>query len=131
MNKFEIAKITESIILENCNRVGRAAAFSVAIIMLVYLPLMVLEGVEGRMFRPMAITVALALGAALLFSLTVFPASLAIAFQKPIFHKSHYWDWLEEKYRILLIWGFHHKKNFFYCNRAGRLIAITRNYSWF
>jgi len=110
MNKFEIAKITESIILENCNRVGRAAAFSVAIIMLVYLPLMVLEGVEGRMFRPMAITVALALGAALLFSLTVFPASLAIAFQKPIFHKSHYWDWLEEKYRILLIWGFHHKK---------------------
>src|SRR4029078_5575677 len=41
---------------------------------LVYLPLMALEGVEGRMFKPMAITVALALGGALLFSLTAFPA---------------------------------------------------------
>src|SRR4029078_2703293 len=44
---------------------------------LVYLPLMALEGVEGRMFKPMAITVALALGGALLFSLTAFPALAA------------------------------------------------------
>jgi cobalt-zinc-cadmium resistance protein CzcA len=47
------------------------------IILLVYLPLMALEGVEGRMFKPMAITVALALGGALLFSLTAFPALAA------------------------------------------------------
>ncbi|MBK8396798.1 MAG: efflux RND transporter permease subunit [Leptospiraceae bacterium] len=113
MNKFEIAEVTESIILENCNRVGRAATFSVAIIMLVYLPLMALEGVEGRMIRPMAITVALALGAALLFSLTVFPASLAVVFQKPIFHKSHYWDYLEEKYKLLLDWAYHRKKQIY------------------
>ena len=39
---------------------------------------MALEGVEGRMFRPMAITVALALGGALLFSLTAFPALAAV-----------------------------------------------------
>ncbi|HMW07083.1 MAG TPA: CusA/CzcA family heavy metal efflux RND transporter [Leptospiraceae bacterium] len=110
MNRFQIAETTESIILENCNRVGRAAAFSVAIIMLVYLPLMVLEGVEGRMFRPMAVTVALALGAALLFSITVFPASIAVIFKEPIFHKSHYWEILERYYKIILHWGFKHKK---------------------
>ena len=58
-------------------RAARPVAFSLLIILLVYLPLMALEGVEGRMFQPMAITVALALGGALLFSLTAFPALAA------------------------------------------------------
>lgn len=59
------------------SQVARPVAFAVAIIFLVYLPLMSLQGVEGKMFRPMAITVALALAAALLFTLTTFPAALA------------------------------------------------------
>ena len=57
-------------------RAARPVAFAVAIILLVYLPLMALEGVEGKMFRPMAITVALALGGALLFTLTDLPGRL-------------------------------------------------------
>jgi cobalt-zinc-cadmium resistance protein CzcA len=56
------------------SRAARPVTFSLAIILLVYLPLMALEGVEGRMFKPMAVTVALALGGALAFSLTAFPA---------------------------------------------------------
>ena len=56
---------------------ARTVTFAIAIILLVYLPLMSLEGVEGRMFKPMAITVAMALGGALLFTLTVFPALAA------------------------------------------------------
>ncbi|MCB1177930.1 MAG: efflux RND transporter permease subunit, partial [Leptospiraceae bacterium] len=79
----ETEELTTNIITESCKRVGSAAAFSVAIIMLVYIPLMTLEGVEGRMFRPMAITVALALGAALLFSITSFPAMVSLAYKKP------------------------------------------------
>ena len=59
------------------SKAARPVAFSLLIILLVYLPLMALEGVEGRMFKPMAITVALALGGALLFSLTAFPALAA------------------------------------------------------
>lgn len=62
------------IIATSMGQSARAVTFSVAIIMLVYLPLMTLEGVEGRMFKPMAITVALALLGALLFTLTTFPA---------------------------------------------------------
>ncbi|HLK90881.1 MAG TPA: CusA/CzcA family heavy metal efflux RND transporter [Polyangia bacterium] len=58
-------------------KAARPVAFSLLIILLVYLPLMALEGVEGRMFQPMAITVALALAGALLFSLTAFPALAA------------------------------------------------------
>jgi cobalt-zinc-cadmium resistance protein CzcA len=64
-------------------RAARPVAFSLLIILLVYLPLMALEGVEGRMFKPMAITVALALGGALAFSLTAFPALAATLLRPP------------------------------------------------
>src|SRR5262245_26318313 len=65
------------LVAQSMSKAARPVAFSLLIIMLVYLPLMALEGVEGRMFKPMAITVALALGGALLFSLTAFPALAA------------------------------------------------------
>jgi cobalt-zinc-cadmium resistance protein CzcA len=64
-------------------RSARPVTFALAIILMVYLPLMALEGVEGRMFRPMAITVALALFGALAFSLTAFPALAAYALSSP------------------------------------------------
>ncbi|NUM42226.1 MAG: efflux RND transporter permease subunit [Leptospiraceae bacterium] len=110
LNEEEKKELSQDIILSGCIRVARAATFSVAIIMLVYLPLMALQGVEGRMFRPMAITVALALASALLFSLTTFPAALSFLFQKPVFHQSVYWDRLSEKYKIFLKWGMKNKK---------------------
>ncbi|MEZ4390612.1 MAG: CusA/CzcA family heavy metal efflux RND transporter [Polyangiales bacterium] len=62
--------------------VTRPVVFSVAIILLVYLPLLTLQDVEGKMFRPMAATMAMALGASLVFALVVFPAA-AVTFLKP------------------------------------------------
>ena len=59
-------------------RVIRPVAFAVAIIMLVYVPLLGLEGVEGRMFRPMATTMAFALLGALIYSLVFLPALLTM-----------------------------------------------------
>ncbi len=56
----------------------RPVAFAVAIIMLVYVPLLGLEGVEGRMFRPMATTMAFALLGALIYSVVFLPALLAL-----------------------------------------------------
>src|SRR5262249_17534067 len=55
------------------SEVARPVAFGVAIIALVYVPILTLQGVEGRMFRPMAIVVLSALGAALFLSLTLVP----------------------------------------------------------
>ncbi len=57
---------------------ARPVAFAVAIIMLVYLPLLTLEGVEGKMFRPMALTMALALFGALAYAIFFFPAVLTL-----------------------------------------------------
>jgi cobalt-zinc-cadmium resistance protein CzcA len=67
---------------------ARAVTFAVSIILLVYLPLMALQGVEGRMFKPMAITVALALFGAVMFTLTTFPALCSYLLKAPK-HDSH------------------------------------------
>jgi len=55
-------------------QVGSPMFFGVLIITLVYLPILALTGIEGKMFHPMAITVMLALGGALVLSLTLMPA---------------------------------------------------------
>jgi heavy metal efflux system protein len=73
----------DKVIAESMRRAARPVAFALAIIMMVYLPLMALEGVEGRMFKPMAVTVALALAGALAFSLTAFPALAAYVLTPP------------------------------------------------
>lgn len=67
---------------EVASSVVRPVAFSVAIILLVYLPLLTLQGIEGKMFRPMAITMACALFGALVFSIVFFPA-LLVTFVPP------------------------------------------------
>ncbi|CCK74736.1 Cation efflux system protein [Oleispira antarctica RB-8] len=58
--------------------VFRPAVFGMLIIMLVYLPIFALAGVEGKMFHPMAFTVVAALFGALIFSITFVPAAVAI-----------------------------------------------------
>ncbi|MBM3339055.1 MAG: efflux RND transporter permease subunit, partial [Betaproteobacteria bacterium] len=53
--------------------VATPTAFGIAIIILVFLPLMTLQGIEGKLFAPLAITIAIALGVALLVSLSLSP----------------------------------------------------------
>lgn len=74
-------------------QVAKPVAFAVTIIMLVYLPLLTLEGIEGKMFRPMAITMACALFGALLYSVVFFPAVLVILVGPP---KGHGPAWLDK-----------------------------------
>ncbi|HKW15721.1 MAG TPA: CusA/CzcA family heavy metal efflux RND transporter [Candidatus Krumholzibacteria bacterium] len=64
--------------LDACAEMGRPVAFAVAIIIIVYLPILALQGVEGRMFRPMAFTVILALVGSLLIALTLVPALVSL-----------------------------------------------------
>src|SRR5690554_389541 len=56
-------------------QVMRPVLFGTAIIMIVYIPILSLDGISGKMFRPMAITVLAALGAALIFAITLVPAA--------------------------------------------------------
>jgi cobalt-zinc-cadmium resistance protein CzcA len=74
------ARSRVDVVRDAATEVLRPAMFGGLIIMLVYLPILALEGVEGKMFRPMALTVIFALLGSMIFSLTVMPvlASLVL-----------------------------------------------------
>ncbi|MEJ6521849.1 CusA/CzcA family heavy metal efflux RND transporter [Shewanella bicestrii] len=75
------------LVFEATREVIRPALFGVFIITAVYLPIFALEGVEGKMFHPMAITVVIALLSAMLLSVTFVPATIALLFKKPVKEK--------------------------------------------
>jgi cobalt-zinc-cadmium resistance protein CzcA len=66
------------VVREATVEVIRPSVFGVTIILIVYVPIFALGGVEGKMFHPMALTVVMALASALLLSLTVVPAAVAL-----------------------------------------------------
>lgn len=72
-----------SVAAASAREMARPAAFGQAIILLVYAPLLMFEGVEGKMFGPMAATVMLALAAAFVLSFTFVPAMAALLVREP------------------------------------------------
>ncbi len=72
----------QDVIASAAREVARPIFFGVAIIFLVYVPLLMLGGVEGKMFKPMAITVLFALFASLVIALTLMPVLCRYAFRK-------------------------------------------------
>ena len=66
------------LVFQGSNEVIRPSLFGILIITVVYIPLFTLTGVEGKMFQPMAATVIMALIAAMLFSITIVPAAVAM-----------------------------------------------------
>ena len=92
-------------LVEASREVARPIAFGVLIILLVYVPILTLEGLEGRMFRPMAITVAIALFGSLLLALMFIPAAATWLFRRGA-RESAYADrlsgWMDRRYAPLL-----------------------------
>jgi cobalt-zinc-cadmium resistance protein CzcA len=68
----------------------RPALFGMFIITVVYIPIFALEGVEGKMFHPMATTVVIALLCATILSVTFVPAATALLFKKPVKERHNY-----------------------------------------
>ena len=88
----------------------RPSLFGVGIITLVYLPIFTLTGVEGKMFHPMAITVVIALTAALILSMTFVPAAIALLMNGKIAeHENRVMRWAKERYQPLLASALHYK----------------------
>ena len=85
--------------------VMRPSLFGVAIITIVYLPIFALAGIEGKTFHPMAITVVLALTAAMILSLTFVPAAVAMFVTGKVEEKENrVMAWLKAGYTSLLDW---------------------------
>ncbi len=71
------------IVARACKEVGRPIAFAIFIIIVVFLPLFTLSGVEGKTFRPLAYTVALAMLGSLLFALLFAPVLSSVLMRRP------------------------------------------------
>lgn len=74
----------DGLIYTSGSRIAKASVFGVMIILIVYLPILSLTGVEGKMFGPMAMTVSFALIGALLLSLTYVPVATALFLSKKL-----------------------------------------------
>ncbi len=101
----------ERTILDACLEVGRPVVFAVVIITIVYLPILSLTGIEGKMFKPMALTVIFALLGSLLLSLTYIPAAMTFLLrghveekESPIMRKAREW------YAPAFAWTMAHRK---------------------
>lgn len=83
--------------------VRRPTMFGELILAIVYLPILTLEGIEGKMFRPMALTVLLALAGAMALSLTLIPVVASTALpRRPTERESWLVRWFQRGYRPLL-----------------------------
>ncbi|QFG52878.1 efflux RND transporter permease subunit [Chryseobacterium sp.] len=80
----------------SAGKMMNSAVFGQIIILMVYLPILTLEGVEGKMFKPMAQTVIFALLGAFILSLTYVPMMSAMFLSKKISHKKNYADRMME-----------------------------------
>ncbi len=78
------------VVFDATKEVITPSIFGSVIIMVVYLPILTLTGVEGKMFIPMALTVLIALGGAMLFALTFVPASIAIFLTGKVSEKENF-----------------------------------------
>src|SRR5580700_10856815 len=97
-------------ISEASHEVQRPVFYAIAIIITAYLPIFTLQRVEGRLFHPMAWTVAFALLGALVFSILITPVLASFAFTKgakewsnPVMH------FLIERYRVAVRWAIRHR----------------------
>ncbi|NUM30996.1 MAG: CusA/CzcA family heavy metal efflux RND transporter [Bacteroidetes bacterium] len=96
VHKNKMIKITQNEmdvqVNQSASRMMNSAVFGQIIILIVYLPIFTLEGIEGKMFKPMAQTVSFALLGAFILSLTYVPMMSALFLNKQITHKRNFSD---------------------------------------
>ncbi|MEL1252983.1 CusA/CzcA family heavy metal efflux RND transporter [Flavobacterium sp. DGU38] len=90
----------------SASKIRNSAAFGEIIILIVYLPILALVGTEGKMFKPMAMTVGFAIIGAFVLSLTYVPMMTSLFLSKKTEHKTNFSDrmmaWFESKYTPIL-----------------------------
>ncbi|REJ65150.1 MAG: AcrB/AcrD/AcrF family protein, partial [Planctomycetota bacterium] len=90
--------------------VRKPTMFGELIIMIVYLPILTLEGVEGKLFRPMALTVIFALAGSMILSLTLMPVLASYVLPKRLEEREPFLiRWIKRLYQPILHFTMHHK----------------------
>jgi heavy metal efflux system protein len=100
----------EEKIRDAAHEVQRPVFYAILIIITAYLPIFTLQAVEGRLFRPMAWTVAFALLGALIFSMIIAPVLASFLFRKGAKEwKNPVMEFLTARYRKSVHWTIHHR----------------------
>ena len=103
-------KTAAEMIRDACHEVQRPVFYAIAIIITAYMPIFTLQRVEGRLFRPMAWTVAFALLGAMTFSILITPVLASMFFGKGVRERRNLvMDWFTHQYRKRLRWAVNHR----------------------
>lgn len=101
----------QTVILDAAKDVDRPIFYSVAVIIAGYLPIYALSGPSGKLFKPMADTVSVALVGALILTLTFVPVMCAYWFKKGVRERLNKpFEWVRDKYAVQLEWCLNHPK---------------------
>ena len=98
------------LILEAAREVINPIAFAILIIIVVFLPLFSLTGLEGKLFKPMALTITFAMAGSLLLSMTLVPVLAALILQPKEEKDTFLVRWAKRAYLPLLDWALERKK---------------------
>jgi cobalt-zinc-cadmium resistance protein CzcA len=112
------------VILQATKEVGRPILFGILVISVVFLPLMTLHGMEGKMFAPLAYTLVIALLASVIVTLTLSPvlASLVLRGDHPA--ETRLTAWMKQRYQPILRWTLAHRAAVLFASTAVVLASL-------
>ncbi|WP_426700683.1 efflux RND transporter permease subunit [Rhodanobacter sp. Col0626] len=97
-------------VLEAAREVANPIAFAILIIIVVFLPLFSLQGLEGKMFKPMAFNISFAMAGSLVLTLTLIPVLAALVLKPKEERDTRLVAFLKRHYATLLAWSLAHRK---------------------
>ncbi len=97
------------VVLRAAKEVGRPILFGILIISVVFLPLMTLHGMEGKMFAPLAYTLVIALLASVVVTLTLSPVLASFFFRGDHLQEKRLTLWMRQRYLPVLQWSLRHR----------------------
>ena len=100
-------------VLAAAREVVNPIAFAVLIIIVVFLPLFTLEGLEGKLFKPMAFNISFAMAGSLVLTLTLIPVLASLLLKPQEERDTRLVSWLKRGYLPLLDWSLNNKKKLF------------------
>ena len=109
-NNGPTRKSTSEVILQATKEVGRPILFGILIISVVFLPLMTLHGMEGKMFAPLAYTLVIALLASVVVTLTLSPVLALLLLRGDHPEETRLTRWMKQRYAPVLTWTLRHRR---------------------
>ena len=129
-HKDDTGRSTQQRISEAAHEVQRPVFYAIAIIITAYLPIFTLQSVEGRLFRPMAWTVAFALLGSLIFAMVLAPVLSSFLFAKGAKEwENPVMEYMRERYRGGAKWAIQHQRFTIGVGVAGFILAVYLAFS--